>query len=267
MDNPFTVDTPASDITLTSALSELGTEDQGTLVSLVVHKKGVSRGPASNRIIYEDDFVHVLLWAGFPYHALVARSQKKLDKLWDQGGKLERDLIQAAQEAGHSNVNLTDVSHAIQEINASFSKVMVGRERAEERGDDPNEPTDCADSVWEPLVVDGVRVRGAKVYCGQARPDDHRAPVPGNIYLDGVKLGEKVLTPAANGKWPVNSKAKTVVKDILRSWLPAGLFVRYSLEQERMLTVKVGKTAGDHAKGEGVPVDPEAIRQLFKIAP
>jgi len=255
------------DPALTGVLSDLGTEDQGTLVSLIVHKKGVARGPASSRIIYDDDFVHVLLWAGFPYADLVARSQKKLELLWDQKGKLERDLIDAVREAGHGNVNLTDVSHAIQDIHASFEKVLVGRELAEGRGDDPDEFTgEREDSVWEPLTVEGVVVRGAKVYNGQARPDDHRAPVPGNIYLDGVKLGEKVLTPAANGRWPVKSKAKTLAKNILRSWLPAGLYVRYSLEPERRLTLQVGKTAGQHAKAEGVIVDPEAIRQLFKIA-
>jgi len=116
-------------------------------------------------------------------------------------------------------------------------------------------------------VVDGTTVNGAKVYVGAGNLMDPRAPLTGTIYIDGVKLGEKVLQPAPNGDWKAKHKPKTVVKNILRSWLPVGLYARYSLEKEGLLSIKVGSDASDHAKAEGVPVDPEAIRSLFKIAP
>jgi len=260
------------DIKMAEVLSEIGDLDQGTLVSVQLKKKGVQRGPATARVIYDDDFVHVLLWSGFHYQALVERSFKKLHQLWG-AGDLAKKLIKAVQDAGHLGVTVGDVMSAIQEIEESLLKVIKSGQKVEDgngessRAEDTGEVEDSPKSVWTPLEVGGRIIRGAKVYNGDGDLTNPRAPIKGTVYIDGVKLGEKLLTPAKNGSWKANQKPKTVAKNILRGWLPIGLYVRYSLEPERLLSVKVGEAAGDFAKEESVPVDPHAVRSLFKIAP
>jgi len=269
-----TVQTNTGDIKMATVLSEIGDLDQGTLVSLVLKKKGVQRGPSGARVVYDDDFVHVLVWSGFHYQALVERSFKKLHQLWG-AGDLTKKLIQEVQAAGHMGVTVGDVAEAIQEVEDSLLKVIRSGQKVEDGNGNSDGYADRADeemieereSVWTPLEVDGKRIRGAKVYEGSGDPNNPRAPIKGTVYVDGVKLGEKVLTPAANGTWRAKQKPKTVAKNLLRSWLPIGLYVRYALEPERLLTVKVGDEAGNYAKTEGVPVDPLAVKSLFKIAP
>jgi hypothetical protein len=238
-----------------STLAEIGSLDQGTLCFLEVRKKGTSRGRGDAKVVYGDDMVAVLVWTGFSYEALVRRSIKKLEGMED----LHKTLL---AEAGKADpfVTLEDVCAAVQELRTSLHRVISepsGRTTFEE---------DLKDPVWEPLVVDEIKVRGSKVYVGKARPEDSRAPKPGTIYVDGVKLGQLVLQAAPNGHWKRNRKPKTVVKDILRDMLPVGLYVRYALEPERVQAVKVGKDASASAVAAAVPIDPESIRSLFKVA-
>ena len=112
-----------------------------------------------------------------------------------------------------------------------------------------------------------MRVQGSRVYTGKGRSEDPRAPVPGTIYVQGVKLGQRVVTPAANGPWRANSKPKTLAKDIIKEGLPVGLYCQYRLEPERVQAMAVGGKATKLAKKHGIGIDPDALRSLFKIAP
>lgn len=244
-----------------AALTELGGTDQGTLVFLELRKKGVLRGKGEDKKIYGDDLVQVLLWSGFSYRALVERSYKKLHEYWGRGDFVTR-LIEAVKAEGREDVTVQTTTTAIQEIEDTFLRVIRTPDK-----DKDSPPDGDFESVWDLLVVDGVLIRGAKVYSGSGNPDDHRAPVPGTIYMDGVKLGEKVLVAAPNGHWVSKQKPKTVVKDVIREWLPVGLYARYSLDKDNLLTIKVGAEASKAAKAAKVPIDPESIRSLFKVAP
>ena len=264
--------TNAVDLQIADELSEIGDLGQGTLASLIIRKKGVIRGCAGSKLAYGDDKVHVLVWTGFHYKALVTRSYNRLHAIWDQGN-LFQSLLTAVRQEGFPQVSLRDVSEAVQETNDSLLKVINGvgctaEEIVNKLFPDPEADQVPDPSIWEPLIVEGVEVSGAKVYKGPGgRQGDPNAPVKGTIYLDGVKLGEKVLEPAANGHWKANQKPKTVAKDILRSWLPIGLYVRYCLAPNALEDLKVGKSASIAAKAAVLPIDPEAIRSLFKIAP
>lgn len=266
----------ASNLELAGTLSEINSEmkGQGTLASIMLRKKGVERGPSTARVVYGDDFIHTLIWTGFHYSSLVERSFKRLHFLWAQGDILHK-LAQATEDAGYSAVTVQDVAEAIQEVDDSFLRILHGiKPRAEAEADADSTTSTAPDSrddfpnssVWEPLKVNGEVVPGSKVYIGVGDLLNPRAPVKGTVYIDGVKLGEKLLTPAPNGAWMPKRKPKAVAKDILRSWLPVGLYVRYCLEPENLLLIKIGQEAGEHAKAEGVPVDPLAVRSLFKIA-
>jgi hypothetical protein len=252
------------DVQVAASLAEIGDVGDGNLVSLKVRKRGVTRGPAGSKVTYEDDLVHVLIWTGFHYKALVERSHKKLHELWGRGdlvGKLFRETV----AAGQPDTTVRDIAEAIQEIDDSLSRVLVEKKDEVEVDEDPETKND---PVWEPLVVDGVKILGAKVYVGHGDSmDPERGPQHGTVYIDGVKLGEKIVEPSANGKWRPSRKPKSVAKDLLRAKLPAGRYVRYSLNPEFTQSVHIGKEASADAKRGGVPVNPEAIRSLFKIAP
>lgn len=254
--------TNAADTGLATALVDIGDSGQGTLVFLTVRKKGTARGPSASRVIYGNDLVQVLIWTGFDYKALIERSHKKLHSpsMWGSGTFI-KDLMRATMDRGCLDVTLQDAAEAVQELDDRFLRVINGVPGAMDSDQEPMNP------VWEPLKVEGQIVRGGKVYVGAGDVNDPRAPVPGTIYMDGVKLGENVLDPAPNGAWLPKQRAKTVAKEVLESWLPIGLYVRYCLDKEGMTTVQVGSAASGLAKQAGIPIDPEAIRSLFKIAP
>lgn len=247
---------------LTTLLTEVGSSDQGNLITLSIRKKGIERGRGSMRRVYDNDTVQVLLWTGFSYRALVERSQKKLDSLFHKGN-LIRDLTMACTESGRVDSSIANSCAAIQDVQAWFYKVLQGKDA--DIDFTPPEG-DTAQSVWKPLLVGGVKIRGSRVYAGPARPEFPRAPVPGHIYVHAAKLGENVITPAPNGHWQPKSAGKTAAKQILLSWLPVGLFAQYVLCSANLSEIKVGAAASAAAKSAGVQVDPEALRSLFKIA-
>lgn len=267
--------TNATNTVLASTLAGIGTDTlgNGTLVLLTVRKKGVTRGAGDKKLVYGDDTVQVLLWAGFTYKALVERSYKKLHEMW-QGGTLFRDLQKAAIDAGCHDVTLADVAEGAQEVEAGLLRIINAHDKEgldpatdDAFGDGGFAPSSfgggASDVVptWEQLVVNGVPVVGAKVYIGA-----NKALTAGTVYMDGVKLGERVLVPAANGAWAPKQRTKTVVKDLLRDKLPVGLYARYALTPENLQDVKVGGTAATAAKAGGIVIDPTAIRSLFKLA-
>ena len=257
--------TNADNTKLASVLTEIGDLGQGTLTSLVLRKKGSVHGRGPDKVVYDNDFVQVLLWTGFHYQALIERSHQKLQTLWSKGD-LVQTLIQTVMDSGHPEVTVQDAAEAVQETNDAYLRVLSGG-HSTDLPDLPSVPVEGERSpVWEPLKVDDQLVRGAKVYVGQGDPNDPRSPKKGTIYIDGVKLGEKILEPAPNGHWSPNQRAKTAAKDILRSWLPSGLYVRYCLDKESLLIVKVGAAAAVHAKEGKLLIEPEAIRSLFKVA-
>lgn len=248
----FTIPTPPeTPFNLKKKLAEIPADNmgvgQGTMVSAIVKKMGVTQGSRT----FGNDTVHVLLWTGFHQKALAERSYQRLQSLW-WGGTFFRDLMAEAIAAGILDATMTDVAEAVQEVNASLVAAL------QSKVDKDEEPLG---NVWKPLFLDGQPVLGAKEYVGM----NHAIP-QGTIYLDGVKLGERIVTPAPFAKPPVNSKTKTLIKNLVRAKLPIGLYARYRLSAENLTDIRVGQDAAAFAKASGVPVDPMAIRSLFKIA-
>lgn len=248
--------TNAADSKTAATLADLADMDQGTLMCAMVHKMGDERGRAGHKVVYGDDQVLVVIWTGFRYRALIARSKKMLDREIQRGGYIERLARQTLEE--HEDTKIEDVCEAIQETRDWFRKVLSGEE---------NSGTPPLGAIWEPLTIDGQQVQGSRVYTGPARPELPRAPVPGTIYVQGVKLGEKMVTPAANGPWRPDSKPKTLAKGLMKESLPIGLYCQYKLTPERVSEIAVGKEAVAMAKKHGVGIDIDAVRKLFKIAP
>ena len=78
--------TNAGDPKVAAQLASLTEEPSGTLLSAHVHKVGEERGAGAEKRVYGDATVHVLVWTGFSYRALIERSQMKLRGLLDKGG-------------------------------------------------------------------------------------------------------------------------------------------------------------------------------------
>lgn len=254
MENP--VQSNTTDLRTASLLAEIASQDQGTLFTAVVHKMGEERGNNGSRLVYGDDRVHVLIWTGFSYHALIARSHKMLEHQLGKGRYIERLARAALNE--HEGTTIQDVCHALQEVRDQFRKVLSRSDLG---------PMMPSESVWEPLVVDGQLIQGSRIYRGKRVSEDPRAPVPGTIYVQGVKLGEKILSLAPNGPWKADSKPKTLVKRIIKESLPVGLYCQYRLDPTRVTAICVGAEASRAAKEAAIGIDPDAIRTLFKIAP
>ena len=245
---PFTNTANADLATKLSAIStdNLGV-GQGTMTSIVVKKVGTTVGAQA----YGDDTVHVLLWTGFHYNALAERSHQKLQRMWE-AGSLFKDLLKEGIDAGVYDATLEDASLAVQEVNATLLRNLRAAALAN---------TDNLGPVWRPLTVNGEVILGAKEYIGK-NPE-----IPyGSIYLDGVKLGERIVIPAQFAKPPVKSKPKTVLKNLLMAKLPVGLYARYRLSTENLRDIRIGSDAAVHAKKAGVTIEPDNIRSLFKIA-
>lgn len=252
----------------------------GTFAGLVTTLKGEEKGRGADKKVYGDDQVHVVLFTGFDYIRLVKRSLKALDKVTD--AQIVADDIKYQQklvkDAGGSDDDVAavvarfteaDVALARAEMVESFNKTLAGT----------NEST--TDDVYEPLVVDGETVRGSKVYrckrksgkdgecycrdCVGWTPDmkGKKPPVDGTIMLTGLKVWQKVLTPAANGPAPEpNSSAKTLAKNALRHVCPVRKFVQYSLEPRGNWMLHAGGTAALEATNRGFIVTDDILNTL-----
>jgi len=244
--------TNATDPILAQALASI---DRMLPVCLTIKKKGTARGPVARRRIFGDDKVQVLLLAGFSYKDLVARSEKKLQKM-GESGTMYHDLIEEARQQGNFDVTLKDACEAVQEVRDWLI-------RAQGEGD-PNSPPPEG-LAFEPLVRDGHVVPGCKVYVGAPHPEDDRAPVPGTVYLHGLKLTEKVLEPAPNGDWIAQSKGKTVAKNLLRKKLPVGRYVSYVLLPHEAI-FDVGEAAVKAADAAGLEIPAGVADNLLRMS-
>ena len=242
---------------LANILTEVGNSGNGTIVCITVRKKGVVRGKAGNKQTYGNDLVKVLVWTGFNNEALTERSLEKFHELWETSDSFIKDLTKEVRDAGFPDVTIKEVAEGASEVQQSLSKPIL-----EEDFKDIT-PVMPKEEIWGPLIVDGVEVRGAKIYTGKANPENHRAPVPGTIYISGAKLGEVVIEAAP--QWETKKKAKTVAKDLIRRQLPIGLYVNYCLGKDNYLGLTVGKAASADAKAAGVEVDTDLIRSLFIV--
>lgn len=249
--------TPTMNTGTLSALNDLiDLPEQGTILTACIKKMGVERGTAGSKAVYGDDTKQVLIWTGFSHRALIERSMKILTHQLGKGGYIER-IARATLEV-HEGTTIEDVCHALQETRDWFRKVLLSNL-------EPPDDRPAQGGPWEPLVINGVKVRGCSVYMGPPNPANHRAPVPGTVYVKGLKLGEKMVDPAPNGQWTPDSRPKTIAKQIILESLPVGLYCQYRLEPSRVSGLAVAANAVTVAKELQIVIDPSALVSLFKV--
>ena len=233
--------------------ANLASARKGTFTSLIIRKEGEERGTAPNKLTYGDDLVQAVIITGFKYENLVAKSRDRL------AGMTDAD-IDALVNKGYTGwngrgakatevaVTRADFDAARTELLDSFDKTLAGTN------------TSTTDHVYEPLTVNGEVVRGSRVYVGN--PNGQDAATPGTVYLQGLKIGERVLDAAPNGPVPASQSApKTVAKNVLRSRLPVSRYVSYKLDASTpgAWLLSVGGAAAAACDTNGVTLDADRV--------
>lgn len=251
----------------------LNSARKGTFTGLITQKVGKTMGPKDAKVTYGDDLVHTVIITGFSYERLVKRSLEALNAInvADIMAEVTKRGLVGYTGRGKNQVQTpvtaSDIGEAMMELKDSFNRTL----------DDNCESESTTAHVYEPLVVDGEVVVGGRVYrcvadtgrkchC-RACTEDAKAPKDGTIYLQGLKVWSKVLTPAANGPIPASkSAAKTVAKNLLRSKLPVNKYVSYRLEPGTDFLLRAGGTAEIEATQDGFKVTDEIVNVIQKVA-
>ena len=244
--------------TAAQTAASLAEANSGTFSGLIIRKKGKVVG-GKNGLRFGDHLVHVVLYTGFRYDNLIARSREALQAM--NPSELVAEFASRDIVAGNGDpIRLADVCKAIADLDASFDKSIAGT----------NSSTN--DHVFEPLVVDGAVVRGARVYkCVASDPtrkchcrdctSDPKAPVDGQINLSGLKIGQKIIEAAVNGPIPLSkSRADVVAKNVIRARLPVGRYVSYVLEKSGDYILRAGGAAAMACDEDGVTLDPTRVQ-------
>lgn len=235
--------------------ANLASAKRGTFTSLIIRKEGEERGAQGNKTVYGDDLVQAVIITGFKYERLVARSRDMLANMTDA----DIDALVARNYTGWNgrgakavevSVTRADFDAARAELTDSFDKTLAGTN------------TSTTEHVYEPLTVNGETVRGARVYIGNPDPTQNAA-TPGTVYLQGLKIGEKVLDPAPNGAVPASqSNPKTVAKNVLRSRLPVARYVSYKLDAAGGWLLAAGGAAAAACDTNGVTLDADRVEAV-----
>lgn len=237
----------------------------GTFTGLITTKKGVERGRGADKKVYGNDTVHAVIFTGFRYDNLIRRSLDALEAV-----KVTEVIADCAKKG--FVVTQADVEQALAELQESCQKSLAG------------ENVSTTDHVYDPLVVNGETVRGARVYkCVAGQSDengkpyechcrnctgDARAPLPGTIYLTGLRVWSEVIVPAPNGPAPA-STPKTMVsaaKQVIERKLPKSKFAQYVLEPGTDFILRAGGTAAVEATKAGFTVTDDIVDVLAKAS-
>ena len=225
----------------------------GTLSSLIYRQKGTKRGGK----VYGDDLVHIVFISGFKYENAVAKSATKLRNEINMQDIVDEAETKNITDKNGDPITLTAACAARDELLDSFVRTL-----------NPSEPsTSTTAEVYKTLDVDGESVVGARFYTGAGTSKDPRAPKPGTIYLQGLKIGKKVLEEGPNGPRPKTaSSAKTIAKNLIRRHLSVGSYVSFALERGSDYILRIGGQAAVAAKDDSVEVKDSDVLEIFSLA-
>lgn len=250
-----TVSTNAANTVLASDLA--AGRASATFTGIVIRLTGSEYGPKGAKVRVGDALVHDTIVSGFKYRnlkdrdiqALLAVTLQDLRDLEAQNHEAwDRPRAKAAKKV---RLVLADYQDALKALLESANKSYAGT----------NEST--TDHVYEPLVVDGELVRGCRVYVGHATDPSKNCAEPGTVYLQGLRVGRRVLEQPENGWSNPNSRsgvAATAKKLVSRlAKLPSKRYVSYKLDPKGEWVLNLGGAAAAAADADDVTVDPVAV--------
>jgi len=238
----------------TKTAAVMADADWNAISELIIRKKGAFRGRGADRKRYGDDLVHVTVRTGFSYRDVLEESQIQL-----RGITPEWLVVRAADKGlvTRDGVPITtgDATLAIQEMRESLVRSLEGKNKA------------TTDGVFDPLEVDGEKVRGVRVYQGpkDGQKNATDAP-PGTIYLQGLMVLETIIQPAENGPIPKPaSQGPALAKRLLRKQLDIGRYVSYTLRPDEPFILKPGGTVPVTSDGHTIRFKAGEVEKTFGI--
>jgi hypothetical protein len=201
-------------------------------------QKGIRRG---------DHEVEMILLVGVSYTNAVTRSRDTLRGLMMEPGYVtaicdDLKALGLKDEITGADITDADVQDAFTGTAPGRKGLLTGYEQTLAGAN----PDDANADVYEPLVVDGEEVPCCKVYKGPGDPADPKAPKPGNVYITGVIMSQRVVTESPNGsKIPSRRGAVAVVKGYLETLLslPAARIRTPRFHQGESFEMACGETA------------------------
>lgn len=253
--------TNANSSTLASAIATSRSAQCASIMSVVTTLKGVERlAPGEKRgglkVRMGNDVVRDTFVAGRSYTSLKRKDAVILDAL--TGADLDAMVAEGhmawsgrGAKAVQVAVTRADFDAALADMIASTAKSIAGTN------------TSTTDHVYEPLVVDGKALKGYRVYVGPADPAVKPASAPGTIYVQGLRVGRKVIEAAQYARPQSKSGGKTVAKRIITRLLPSRRYVSYCLQPGTDFVLNLGAEAVSASDAAGITVDPTVVASIL----
>jgi len=253
--------TNANSDTLASLISD--TSRCARFASIVTTLKGASRlAPGEKRgglkITVGNDTVRDTFVAGANYGTLKGKDAVILAAL--TGADLDAMTADGhmawtgrGKNATQVAVTRADFDLALAEMIESTDKTLAGTN------------TSTTDAVYESMTVDGKTIPGYRVYVGPLDPNATPAAVPGTIYVQGLRVGRKVIEAAEFAKPASKSAAKSVAKRAITRLLPSRRYVSYCMEPGTDFILNLGSDAVTASDAAGITVDPTAVTEALAL--
>lgn len=250
-----------SSSTLAAAIAGSRSAQCASIMSVVTTLKGVTRlAPGEKRgglkVRMGDDTVRDTFVAGRSYRNLKQRDAVILAGL--TGADLDAMVADGhmawsgrGAKATQVAVTRADFDLALAEMIASTANSIAGTN------------TSTTDHVYEPLVVDGKALKGYRVYVGPADPTATPKSAPGTIYVQGLRVGRKVIQAAQYARPVSKSGGKAVAKRIITRLLPSRRYVSYCLEAGSDFILNLGAEAVTASDAAGITVDPTVVADIL----
>lgn len=255
------INTNASSTTLACAIGTSRSAQCASIMSVVTTLKGVERlAPGEKRggtkVQMGNDTVRDTFVAGRSYTSLKRKDAVILAAL--TGADLDTMVADGplawsgrGAKAVQVPVTRADFDAALAEMIDSTDKSIAGTNSS------------TTDHVYEPLVVDGKALKGYRVYVGPADDSIKPASAPGTIYVQGLRVGRKVITAAQYARPVSKSGGKAVAKRIITRLLPSRRYVSYCLEAGSDFILNLGAEAVSASDAAGITVDPTVVADIL----
>ena len=204
-----------------------------TFSSITNRKVGKEIGKKGEKKVVGNDLVRQTILLGFHYGRLCQRSINQLEAF-------DKDAFIKKTEGKIAGLDFTmaDLETAIEDVKVSLTLSRDGENVA------------SSEDAFEPLVVDGERVRGGRVYVGE-----NDKIKKGTLYIQGLLIHTEVLEKGEAPPPHVYRSANTALKDKIRKDLPIGRYMSARLEPGGEWRLKVGSSAVLECGDKNIGID------------
>lgn len=250
-----------SSSTLAAAIAGSRSAQCASIMSVVTTLKGVERlAPGEKRgglkVRMGDDTVRDTFVAGRSYRNLKQRDAVILAAL--TGADLDAMVADGHTAWSGRGKNATQVAVTRADFDAALADMIASTDKSI-----AGTNSSTTDHVYEPLVVDGKALKGYRVYVGPADPTATPKSAPGTIYVQGLRVGRKVIQAAQYARPVSKSGGKAVAKRVITRLLPSRRYVSYSLEAGSDFILNLGAEAVTASDAAGITVDPTVVADIL----